>query len=148
MECSKSTKLPQALADQQMTKSLPENGNGALSESFKKLNGTLTKKGRYFGQSLSDGNNLLDGNMDILIRDFGNAIFGEVLKEILEGCNYSVLLMVNILSSASLIYVTPPCSYRDRSSNFSSILSTSKASQEFIIRDLAHSMLVRSSREA
>jgi hypothetical protein len=83
-------KLPQALTDQQMTKSLPENGNGALSESFKKLNGTLTREGGYFKQSLSNGNGLLCVNMDILIRDFGNAIFGKVLKETLEGCNYSV----------------------------------------------------------
>jgi hypothetical protein len=83
-------KLSQALTDQQMTKSLPEDGNGALSESFKKLNGTLTREGRYFGQSLRDGNDLLRGNTDILIRDFGNAIFGKVLKETLEGCNYSV----------------------------------------------------------
>jgi hypothetical protein len=90
MECSKSTKLPQALTNQQMTKSLPENGNGALSESFKKLNGTLTREGRYFGQSLSNGNDLLCGNTDILIRDFGNAIFGKILKETLEGCNCNV----------------------------------------------------------
>jgi hypothetical protein len=73
-----------------MTKSLSENGNGALCESFKKLNGTLTREGRYFGQSFSDGNDLLHGNTDILVRDFGNAIFGQVLKETLEGCNYSV----------------------------------------------------------
>ncbi len=85
--------------------------------------------------------------MDILIRDFGNAIFGKVLKETWRVATI-VLLMVNIMSSASLIYVTPPYLYRDRSSNFLSILSTSKASQEFIIRDLGHSMLVRSSREA
>jgi hypothetical protein len=90
VECSKSMKLPQVLTDQQMTKSLPENGNRALSESFKKLYGALTREGRYFGQSLSNGNNLLCGNTDILIRDFGNAIFGKVFKETLEGCNYSV----------------------------------------------------------
>jgi hypothetical protein len=73
-----------------MTKSLPENSNRALSESFKKLNGTLTREGRYFGQSLSNGNDLLRGNTDILIRNFDNAIFGKVLKETLEGYNYSV----------------------------------------------------------
>jgi hypothetical protein len=73
-----------------MTKSLPENGNEALRTSFKKFNGTLTMECRYFGQSFSDGNDLLGSNMDILIRDFGNAIFGKVFKEILEGCNYSV----------------------------------------------------------
>jgi hypothetical protein len=83
-------KLPQALTDQQMTKSLPENSNGALSEYFKKLKGTLTWEGRYFGQSLSNGDNLLHGNTTILIRGFGNAIFGGVLKETLEGCNYCV----------------------------------------------------------
>jgi hypothetical protein len=73
-----------------MTKSLPENGDGALCESLKKLNGTLTREGSYFSQSLSDGYELLRGNMDILIRDFGNAIFGKILKETLEGSNNSV----------------------------------------------------------
>ncbi len=147
MECSKSTKLPQALTNKQMTKSLPENSNGALSESFKKLNGTLTREGRYFGQSLSNGNNLLHGNMDILIRDFSNAIFGKVLKETLEGCNYSVADGKHFVEHKLDICYTP-CSCRERSLNFSLILSTSKASQEFISRDLAQSMLVRSSREA
>jgi hypothetical protein len=129
-----------------MTKSLPENGNGALCESFKKLNGTLTREGRYFGQYFRDGNDLLRGNTDILIRDFGNAIFGEISKKPWRVAT-TVLMMVNILSSTSLIYVTPPCLYRDRSLNFLSILSTGKASQELIIRDLAHSILVRFSRE-
>ena len=73
-----------------MTKSLPENSDGALCESLKKLNGTLTWEGSYFGQSLSNGYELLRGNTDILIRDFGNTIFGKILKETLEGCNYSV----------------------------------------------------------
>jgi hypothetical protein len=73
-----------------MTKRLPKNGNGTLCESFKKLNGTLTREGRYFSQSFSDGDNLLRGNTDILIRNLGNAIFGKVLKETLEGSNDSV----------------------------------------------------------
>ncbi len=73
-----------------MTKSVPENGNRACCESFKKLNSTLTREGRYFGQPFSNNNNQLRGNTDILIRDFGNAIFGKFLKENLEGCNYSV----------------------------------------------------------
>ncbi len=78
------------LTDQQMTNSLPENSDRALCESLKKLNGTLTWEGSYFGQSLSNGYKLLCGNTDILIRDFGNAIFGKILKETLEGSNISV----------------------------------------------------------
>jgi hypothetical protein len=70
-----------------MTKSLPENGDGALCESLKKLNGTLTWEGSHFGQSLSDGYKLLRGNTDILYRDLGNAIFGKILKETMEGSN-------------------------------------------------------------
>jgi hypothetical protein len=111
------------------------------------LNGTLTWKGSYFSQSLSDGYELLCGNTDILIRGLGNVIFGKILKETLEGSNNSVTDGKKF-SSANLIYVTPPCSNRDRSSNFLSIFSMSKASQEFTTRDLAHSILVRSSREA
>ncbi len=34
-------------------KSLPENSNRAFCESFKNLNGILTREGRYFGQSLT-----------------------------------------------------------------------------------------------
>jgi hypothetical protein len=73
-----------------MTQSLPENGDGALCESLKKLNGTLTWEGSSFGQSLSDDYKLLSGNTHILIRDFGNAIFGSILEETLEGSNNSV----------------------------------------------------------
>jgi hypothetical protein len=73
-----------------MPKSLLENGNGTLCESFKKLNVTLTREGRYFGQLFSDGKDPFRGNMVILIRDFGSAIFGKVLKETLEGSNTGV----------------------------------------------------------
>ncbi len=111
-----------------MTKNLPENSDGAFCESLKKLNGTLTWGGSYFGQSLSNGYELLRGNMDILIRDLGNAIFGKFSKKHWRVVT-TVLLMVTILSSTSLIYVTPPCLNRDRSSNFLSICLTSKASQ-------------------
>jgi hypothetical protein len=73
-----------------MTKRPPENDNGTLCASFEKLNGTLTREGRYFSQSFSDGNDLLRGNTDILIRNLGNAIFGRILKETLEGSNNGV----------------------------------------------------------
>ncbi len=72
-----------------MTKSLPENSDGALCESLKKLNSRLSWEGSYFSQSLSNGYKLLRGNMDILIRDLGFAIFGKILKETLEGSNNS-----------------------------------------------------------
>ncbi len=73
-----------------MTKSLPEKGNKAFCESFKNLNGTLTKEERYFGQSLSNGKDLLCGNTDVLVWDLSNAVFDKVLKESLEGSNNSV----------------------------------------------------------
>ena len=73
-----------------MCKSLPENDNRAPSEPFKNMTGTFSRERRYFGQSFSDGNNLLRINTDILIWDLSNAIFGKSLKESLEGCNNSV----------------------------------------------------------
>jgi hypothetical protein len=73
-----------------MTISLPENSDGALCESLKKLNSTLTWDRNYFSQSLSNSYELLRGITDILIRDLGNAIFGKILKETLEGGNNSV----------------------------------------------------------
>ena len=85
VECSKSVKLPEVLTNQQTTQSLPENSNRALCKTFKKLNGTLTWEGSYFGQSLSNSCKLLCDNTDILIRDFGNAIFGKILKETFGG---------------------------------------------------------------
>ncbi len=54
------------------------------------MNSTLTWEGSYFSQSLSNGYKLLHDNTYILIRDFGNAIFGKILKETLEGSNNSV----------------------------------------------------------
>ena len=73
-----------------MCKSLPENDNRAPSEPFKNMTGTFSRERRYFGQSFSDGNNLLRINTDILIWDLSNAIFGKSLKESLEGSNNSV----------------------------------------------------------
>ncbi len=87
---SKITKLLQPLSNQQMCKSLTENDNRAPSEPFKNMTGTFTWERRYFGQSLSDGNDLLRSSTDILIWDLGNAIFGKSFKESLEGCNNSV----------------------------------------------------------
>ncbi len=54
------------------------------------MTGTFTWEHRYFGQSLSNGNDLLRSSTDILIWDLGNAIFGKSFKESLEGCNNSV----------------------------------------------------------
>ncbi len=65
-----------------MCKSLPEND--------KNVTGTFTWEHRYFGQSFSDGNDLLRISTDILIWDLGNAIFGKSFKESLEDCNNSV----------------------------------------------------------
>ncbi len=73
------------LTNQQMTKSLPENGNRAFCESLKNLNDTLTWEGRYFDQSLSNGNNLLRDNTDILVCDLSNAIFGKKFERIPGG---------------------------------------------------------------
>jgi hypothetical protein len=110
------------------------------------LNGTLTWEGSYFGQSVSNGYKLLHGNTDILIRDFGNAIFGTIIKETLEGSNNSVTDGKHFVKrELDICYTTLN---RDRSSNFSLIYLTSKASQGFILRDLAQPILVRSSREA
>jgi hypothetical protein len=64
-----------------MCKSLPENNNRAPSEPFKNMTGTFTWERRYFGQSFSDGNDLLRSSTDILIWDLGNAIFGKSFKE-------------------------------------------------------------------
>ncbi len=56
--------------------------------------------------SLDDGNNLLCDITDIHIWDLGNAIFGKMPKESLVGSNNNiVLLMVNMTSSAILVYV-------------------------------------------
>ncbi len=73
-----------------MCKSLPENDNRAPSEPFKNMTGTSSRERRYFGQSFSNGNDLLRTSTDILIWDLGNAIFGKSLKESLEGSNNSV----------------------------------------------------------
>ncbi len=56
--------------------------------------------------SLDDGNNLLRDITDIHIWDLGNAICGKMPKESLVGSNNNiVLLMVNMSSSAILVYV-------------------------------------------
>jgi hypothetical protein len=73
-----------------MCKGLPENALRAPSEPFKNMTVTFTWERKYFGQSLSDGNNLVRSSTDILIWDLGNAIFGKSFKESLEGCNISV----------------------------------------------------------
>jgi hypothetical protein len=64
-----------------------EHINGAVSESLKYLDNTLTWEGRYLSQPLSNGNNLPHSNTDILIRNLGNTILGKSLKESLKGCN-------------------------------------------------------------
>jgi hypothetical protein len=87
---SQITKLLQPLSNQQMCKSLPENDNRAPSEPFKDMTGTFTWERRYFGQSFSNGNDLLCSSTDILIWDLGNAIFCKSFEESLEGCNNSV----------------------------------------------------------
>ena len=135
------TKLLQPLSYQQMCKSQPENDNRALSEPFKYMTGTFTQL-----LSLGSADTLASLSATAMICSVAAQLFsfGTLAMPSLEkasknpgSCNNSVsdrehFTKCNLEVSHTTLFI-----------NFLPILSMSKTSQAFIIRDLAHSMLVR-----